>query len=144
MPLLVASVPSLSRPGVRHQLWRHDDGNVSCTCERFDFSPLPKQCTHTAVLAHAEALIDKCFEAHGKPMARAPFDATTASAGQTLCLPRLVRQPYSLCIKCLVALLALSLGKVRRDYITKDEAKEKVARARASRKKRKGKNGNRA
>lgn len=60
------------------------------------------------IARRADALLQKCAQAHG----------LTLAAGEP-----------TLCRHCVVALLALVAGKVKREYVTRDEAKAKVAAA---------------
>lgn len=101
-------VPSLSDPDTSYEVTRHGD-EITCACPRFDFSPKDaKGCKHTAIVMQCDAMLQRCAELHGIVDAERP----------------------GLCRACLVALLARSLGKVQRGYVTKEKLKERVAATR--------------
>lgn len=105
---LVVRVPSLSTPGKDYEVQR-DGEDMRCDCIRYETSPRPKSCSHTALVRRADGLLQRCAETHG------------------------LREPPGLCRSCVVALLALATAHVRKGYVTREEAKARVAKARKPR-----------
>jgi hypothetical protein len=106
-------VPSLSHPGTFHDVEATAQG-VTCTCPRFSFN---KDCTHVRVYLTAQHAVERCREA-GHIESGAALGAN------------------GICLQCLVVLVGAMTRKVRHDYVTKDEAKARVAKARARRRRR--------
>ena len=103
----LATVPSFSGDS-RHQV-EMANGEMICDCIRFGFRKKGTGCTHTEIVHRAQLFAMKCAHKHG----------LSAGAG--------------ICFQCLVNLLAATKYKVRREYILKSEAKEKIKAARKRR-----------
>ena len=103
-------VPSLSRPDASYVVTPRGDALV-CDCPRAGFLGLARaeEDKHVRLVRRADALLAKCAEAHGAD-----------AAGR-------------LCRQCLVSLLALTAGKVGRDYVPRAEARARIAAARRKR-----------
>lgn len=109
-------VPSLSDEGRTWAIRHHLDG-PACDCPAFDYSREPKTCKHLAIYLAALHAIDKC---------------------QNGCF-RKDRDQNTICLSCIVRLLALATRKVRRGYVAKSVLKDKVAQVREQAKARRAK-----
>lgn len=108
----VAHVPSLTRADAVPYVVTLVDGELHCDCPPFTMGPKKGQdCKHLRLYAAAVQLLQRCAELHGL-------------------------HDEGLCKACLVGLLAASARKVNASYMKKDEAKAKVAAARARKKQR--------
>lgn len=107
----VVRVPSLSEPGVDYIVTRtttHTGDAMRCTCPAFPRSEA-RRCKHTDIVRLADSMVAAC--------ATAQHHAA----------------PGALCRTCVVAVLARMAGKVKREFVPKQEAREKVAAARKRR-----------
>lgn len=103
-------VPSLSRGGDEAWCVAPGPDGFTCTCPPFTMGDRKGQpCKHIRLYERAVSLLTKCAATHG------------------------LRPDGGLCKACLVALLAVTARKVRREYVPKAEAKAKVAAARKRR-----------
>ena len=105
---VVCIVPSLTTRGRTYRVSIVAGEPVGCECTRALFLKRGESCTHMDLARRVKALERKCIEAHGP-------------------------QYDGICCDCLAAVLALSAQHVRQSYMTKTEAKEKIAKARARR-----------
>lgn len=110
--MMKVRVPSLSKNGVSWLVERVGEV-VGCECPRFAFSKRPQRCSHTDIVRKADRVLERCAELHG------------------------VTAECRLCRQCLVEMLALVAGKVKREFVTKTESKEKIAAARKKRSRKK-------
>lgn len=107
---LLARVPSLSDPTTLYDVTLYG-GELFCECQAFfSWKKRGMKCWHLRIYESAERALDRCWNEHGT-------------------------QDGLICRACLLALLAAMSSRVKEHYVDKDEAKEKVKRARASKRK---------
>lgn len=107
---LLARVPSLSDPRTLYDVTLYG-GETWCECQAFgSWKKRGLKCWHLRVYDSAARTLDRCWTEHGTP-------------------------DGLVCRACLLALLSKMASVVKADYVDKEEAKEKIKRARARRKK---------
>lgn len=98
---MIASIPSLTDPRTSYRIHIAGDGSLVCDCQAFgSWKKRGLPCWHLRVFNASNGAIARCVAAdHG------------------------YSSPNVLCRSCLYLLVAAMTGKIKRDYVPKDDVK---------------------
>lgn len=144
--MILARVPSLSHPhtGTFYDIQRDANGRLTCTCVRFSFGKRGASvCSHTNLYEKIERALARCVSMNHRPSKAARWlrlwikdqGLTHLGSASLKGLEQIAELlTATVCHECLVSLVAGMTSKVKREFIPKAVAKEKIALARKRRK----------